>query len=99
MRYVVTGGTGYIGTRLVEHLIERDDTERVVIADVRPPRSFRLEAAPHEPRDLRDRDARARGAGRLRRTREGPRAGRSGGRLSAFSRALARCYARPPWGG
>src|SRR5436190_12631833 len=41
MRYVITGGAGYIGTRLVEHLVERDDTEKVVIADVRPPRSFR----------------------------------------------------------
>lgn len=39
MRYVVTGGSGYIGTRLVDRLTERDETERVVIADVRPPRS------------------------------------------------------------
>jgi len=41
MRYVVTGGAGYIGTRLIERLVGRDDTERVVIADIRPPRSFR----------------------------------------------------------
>lgn len=41
MRYVVTGGSGYIGTRLVEHLSAREDTERVLIADVRPPRAFR----------------------------------------------------------
>jgi UDP-glucose 4-epimerase len=41
MRYVITGGSGYIGTRLVDRLVERDDTEKVVIADVRPPRSFR----------------------------------------------------------
>jgi UDP-glucose 4-epimerase len=41
MRYVVTGGSGYIGSRLIERLVERDDTERVVIADIRPPRSFR----------------------------------------------------------
>ena len=34
MRYVITGGAGYIGTRLVEQLVDRDDTERVVIADV-----------------------------------------------------------------
>jgi UDP-glucose 4-epimerase len=41
MRYVVTGGSGYIGSRLVEGLGEREDTERIVIADVKPPRSFR----------------------------------------------------------
>ncbi|MEA2367655.1 MAG: UDP-glucose 4-epimerase [Thermoleophilaceae bacterium] len=41
MRYVITGGSGYIGSRLIERLVEREDTERVVIADIRPPRSFR----------------------------------------------------------
>ena len=41
MRYVVTGGSGYIGSRLIERLAEREETERIVIADVRPPRSFR----------------------------------------------------------
>src|SRR3954469_6209874 len=41
MRYVITGGSGYIGSRLIGRRIEREDTERVVIADVRPPRSFR----------------------------------------------------------
>jgi UDP-glucose 4-epimerase len=41
MRYLVTGGSGYIGGRLVEHLGAREDTERILIADVRPPRSFR----------------------------------------------------------
>src|SRR2546421_4388171 len=41
MRYVITGGSGYIGSRLIERLVGRDDTERVVIADIRPPRSFR----------------------------------------------------------
>jgi UDP-glucose 4-epimerase len=56
MRYVITGGAGYIGTRLVERLIERDDTERVVIADVRPPRSFRPKS---EYRQLDVRDANA----------------------------------------
>ncbi len=40
MRYVVTGGSGYIGTRLVKALGERSDTERVFIADLRPPRIF-----------------------------------------------------------
>ena len=42
MRYVITGGSGYIGSRLVERLSEREDTERIVICDVRPPRSFRM---------------------------------------------------------
>jgi uncharacterized protein YbjT (DUF2867 family) len=37
MRYLVTGGSGYIGSRLVQRLLERDDTERIVVADVRPP--------------------------------------------------------------
>ena len=41
MRYLVTGGSGYIGGRLVERLGEREDTERILIADVRPPHSFR----------------------------------------------------------
>src|SRR5919205_847123 len=41
MRYVITGGSGYIGSRLVERLVDRDDVERVTIADIRPPRSFR----------------------------------------------------------
>src|ERR687890_484407 len=41
MRYLVTGGSGYIGSRLVERLGERDGTDRIVIADIRPPRSFR----------------------------------------------------------
>src|SRR5919199_6325665 len=41
MRYVITGGSGYIGSRLIERLVERDDVERGVIADIRPPRSFR----------------------------------------------------------
>ncbi len=38
MRYVVTGGSGYIGSRMIERLVESDDTERIVIADVRPPK-------------------------------------------------------------
>jgi UDP-glucose 4-epimerase len=56
MRYLITGGSGYIGSRLVELLSRRDDTETVVICDVRPPRV-------HRPRtefvklDVRDREA------------------------------------------
>jgi UDP-glucose 4-epimerase len=41
MRYLVTGGSGYIGSRLVERLSRRDDTEQILICDVRPPRSHR----------------------------------------------------------
>ena len=41
MRYLVTGGSGYIGGRLVERLSQREDTEQIVICDVRPPRSHR----------------------------------------------------------
>lgn len=37
MKYLITGGSGYIGSRLTELLAEREDTERVVILDVRPP--------------------------------------------------------------
>jgi UDP-glucose 4-epimerase len=56
MRYLITGGSGYIGSRLVELLSRRDDTETIVICDVRPPRV-------HRPRtefvklDVRDREA------------------------------------------
>ncbi|MEA2441648.1 MAG: UDP-glucose 4-epimerase [Thermoleophilaceae bacterium] len=41
MRYLITGGSGYIGSRLVERLAEREDAERILICDVRPPRVFR----------------------------------------------------------
>ncbi len=54
MRYVVTGGSGYIGSRLIDRLVEREDTERVLICDVRPPRSFRPKAE-YERLDVRDR--------------------------------------------
>ncbi len=46
MRYLVTGGSGYIGSRLVEQLGAREETDRILIADVRPPRSFRTRS-PH----------------------------------------------------
>jgi UDP-glucose 4-epimerase len=41
VRYLITGGSGYIGSRLVERLAGRSDTERILICDVRPPRIFR----------------------------------------------------------
>src|SRR5918996_6575424 len=37
MKYVITGGSGYIGSRLTELLVERDETERIVNLDVRAP--------------------------------------------------------------
>ena len=37
MKYLITGGSGYIGTRLTELLAGRDETERIVNVDVRPP--------------------------------------------------------------
>jgi nucleoside-diphosphate-sugar epimerase len=56
MKYVITGGSGYIGTRLTEFLVGREDTELVAIADVKPPRFPRAKAEFHRT-DVRDRDA------------------------------------------
>src|SRR5918911_1621921 len=53
MRYLITGGSGYIGSRLVEHLAARDATERIVIADVRPPR-FAMPKTEFERLDVTD---------------------------------------------
>jgi UDP-glucose 4-epimerase len=56
MRYVITGGSGYIGSRLVDLLERREDTEKIVICDVAPPKGYR----PHtefEKVDVRDREA------------------------------------------
>src|SRR5438128_3944424 len=53
MRYLITGGSGYIGTRLVQRLAEREETERVVIADIRPPTAFRPKVT-YERLDVRD---------------------------------------------
>ena len=39
MRYLITGGSGYIGSRLTEILAARDDVEEIVALDVRPPAS------------------------------------------------------------
>jgi len=41
MRYVITGGSGYIGSRLVDLLSRREDTERIVICDLVPPRGYK----------------------------------------------------------
>jgi len=37
VRYLITGGSGYIGSRLTEILALRDDVERIIDLDVRPP--------------------------------------------------------------
>jgi UDP-glucose 4-epimerase len=39
MRVLVTGGSGYIGTRLMTQLAERPDVEEIVDVDIRPPRA------------------------------------------------------------
>ncbi len=56
MRYLITGGSGYIGTRLVDRLSRREDTERIVICDVAPPRTF-VPKTEFEKVDVRDRQA------------------------------------------
>jgi UDP-glucose 4-epimerase len=55
MRYLITGGSGYIGTRLVELLSRREDTEKIVIADVVPPRGAYQPKTEFEQVDVRDR--------------------------------------------
>ena len=56
MRYVITGGSGYIGTRLVDHLSRRADTERIVIGDLRPPAGAYVPKTAFRKLDVRDRD-------------------------------------------
>jgi UDP-glucose 4-epimerase len=56
MRYVITGGSGYIGSRLVDLLSQREDTERIVICDLAPPAAYRPKTE-FERVDVRDRDA------------------------------------------
>ena len=56
MRYVITGGSGYIGSRLVDLLERRDDTEKIVICDVAPPKGYRPQTE-YERLDVRDREA------------------------------------------
>jgi UDP-glucose 4-epimerase len=53
VRYLITGGSGYIGSRLVERLASREDTERILICDVRPPRVYRPGVA-YRSLDVRD---------------------------------------------
>ena len=56
MRYVITGGSGYIGSRLVDLLSRREDTEQIVICDLAPPRDYKPKTQ-FERVDVRDRDA------------------------------------------
>jgi UDP-glucose 4-epimerase len=56
MRYVITGGSGYIGTRLVDLLSRREDIERIVICDVVPPGGYKPKTE-YERLDVRDRAA------------------------------------------
>jgi UDP-glucose 4-epimerase len=55
MRYVITGGSGYIGSRLVDLLSRREDTERIVICDLAPPAVYRPKTE-FERVDVRDRE-------------------------------------------
>lgn len=41
MRYLITGGSGYIGTRLTNVLEAREETEKIVNIDVKPPSAAR----------------------------------------------------------
>jgi UDP-glucose 4-epimerase len=54
VRYLVTGGSGYIGSRLLARLTERDETTHLTVADVRPPRVFGPKVG-FEEVDVRDR--------------------------------------------
>jgi len=38
VRYLITGGSGYIGGRLIDELSAREETELIVIVDVSPPK-------------------------------------------------------------
>ena len=56
MRYVITGGSGYIGSRLIERLLAREDTERIAICDIKPPPSYRPRTE-YRRLDVRDGEA------------------------------------------
>src|ERR671914_2677899 len=56
MRSLITGGAGYIGSRLVDLLSRREDTEQIVICDLAPPAAYRPKTQ-FERVDVRDRDA------------------------------------------
>jgi nucleoside-diphosphate-sugar epimerase len=55
VRYLITGGSGYIGSRLVDLLSRREDTETIAVCDLAPPRDYRPKTQ-FERVDVRDRD-------------------------------------------
>jgi UDP-glucose 4-epimerase len=55
MRYVITGGAGYIGSRLVDRLSRRRETEKIVICDLATPEGY-VPKTEFERVDVRDRD-------------------------------------------
>jgi UDP-glucose 4-epimerase len=55
VRYVITGGAGYIGSRLVDLLSCRENTEKIVICDVTAPQGY-VPKTEFERVDVRDRD-------------------------------------------
>jgi UDP-glucose 4-epimerase len=56
VRYLITGGSGFIGTRLVDHLEGLDSTDAIVVADVRPPAAARAKTT-FAHLDVRDKRA------------------------------------------
>src|SRR3954467_11262832 len=56
MPFFIPGGSGYIGSRRVDHLAKREDTERIVICDVQPPKASGPKVE-FERLDVRDRAA------------------------------------------
>jgi UDP-glucose 4-epimerase len=56
VRYLITGGSGYIGGRLIDELSGRDETELIVDVDVKPP-PRRWPKTEYVKGDVRDRAA------------------------------------------
>src|SRR3954447_14622240 len=57
MKYLITGGSGYIGGRLVDLILDRGDAE-IVNVDIKPPQKERAGTRFHSM-DIRDRGMRA----------------------------------------
>jgi UDP-glucose 4-epimerase len=56
VRYLITGGSGYIGGRLIDELSGREETELIVDVDVKPP-ARRWPKTEYVKSDVRDRAA------------------------------------------